>query len=115
MTARGDRRENIYDDTDREKFLAILGQVIENFNRVYDHFQQKTKALFQDLNILKAQRRSPAPPLEKLAEAHANRIVAMYVIGEYSYSQIAVFFNMHFTAVGKIVRGAKANSGKKDR
>ncbi len=72
----------------------------------------------QDLNILKAQRRSPALPLEKLAEAHANRIeaiVAMYVIGEYSYSQIAVFYNMHFTTVGKIVRGAKANSDKKGR
>ena len=85
-----------------------------------DHFvqqmQQKIKALSEDLNIPKAQRRSPAPPLKKIAQAHAGRneaIVAMYATGEYSYSQIAAFFNMHFTTVGKIVRKAKANSGKK--
>ena len=78
--------------------------------------QQKIKALSEDLNIPKAQRRPPAPSLEKIAQAHASRneaIVAMYATGEYSYSQIAAFFNMHFTTVGKIVRGAKANSGKK--
>jgi len=35
VTARGDRRENIYDDDiDRERFLEILGQVIEGFNWV---------------------------------------------------------------------------------
>ena len=33
ITSRGDRREEIYeDDTDREAFLEILGQVIENWN-----------------------------------------------------------------------------------
>ena len=40
-------------------------------------------------------------------------MLIMYVTGEYSYSQIAAFFNMHFIAVGKIVRGAKENSGKR--
>ena len=39
-------------------------------------------------------------------------MLIMYVTGEYSYSQITAFFNMHFIAVGKIVRGAKENSGK---
>lgn len=33
--------------------------------------------------------------------------------GEYSYSQIVAFFNMHFTTVGKIVRAAKASNDKK--
>ncbi|WP_219908567.1 hypothetical protein [Nitrosomonas aestuarii] len=33
VTTRGDRRENIYDDDiDRERFLTILGQVIDDFN-----------------------------------------------------------------------------------
>ena len=33
VTARVDRRDDIYDDdTDRERFLAILGQVIEDFS-----------------------------------------------------------------------------------
>ena len=80
--------------------------------------QQKIKALSEDLNIPKAQRRPPALPLRKIAQAHANRneaIVAMYTTGEYSYSQIAAFFNMHFTTVGKIVREAKAGRSKKGR
>jgi putative transposase len=33
VTARGNRRESIFDDDiDREKFLKINGQVIEDFN-----------------------------------------------------------------------------------
>jgi hypothetical protein len=39
--------------------------------------------------------------------------MAMYNTGEYSYSQIAAFFNMHFSTVGKIVRAAKTSNGKK--
>lgn len=84
-----------------------------------DHFvqqmQQKAKGLAEDFNIPKIQRRPPALPLEKIAKAHANRnesIVAIYATGEYSYPQIAAFFNLHFTTVGKIVRSAKAKSGK---
>ena len=79
--------------------------------------RQKTKVLSEDLNIPKTQRRPPAPPLEKLAQAHVNRnetIVAMYTTGEYSYSQIAAFFNIHFTTVDKIIREAKTNNGKND-
>lgn len=35
MTSRGDRREPIYeDDLDRERFLEVLGQVVEDFNWV---------------------------------------------------------------------------------
>ncbi|RLA53338.1 MAG: addiction module toxin RelE, partial [Gammaproteobacteria bacterium] len=33
VTSRGDRKEAIYDDTrDREQFLQILGDVIDNYN-----------------------------------------------------------------------------------
>ncbi|MEX0729921.1 MAG: hypothetical protein WED00_03870 [Aquisalimonadaceae bacterium] len=35
MTARGDRREAIYeDDEDREAFLRVLGEVVADFNWV---------------------------------------------------------------------------------
>ncbi len=35
VTARGDRREAIYeDDADRERFLDVLGQVVEQFYSV---------------------------------------------------------------------------------
>jgi len=108
FVAQGIGQESIWRYLNRQVFLGD------------DHFvqqmQQKTKALSEDLNIPKAQRRPPEPPLEKLAQAHANRneaIVAMYTTGEYSYSQIAAFLNMHFTTVGNVVREAKANNGKK--
>ena len=93
----------------------LIRQVFLGDDDFVQQMQQKVKVLPEDLNIPKVQRRPPALPLEKLAKANANRneaIVAMYVTGEYSYSQIAAFFNMHFTTVGKIVRTAKASSRK---
>ena len=33
--------------------------------------------------------------------------IEAYATGEYSYQQIADFFNLHFTTVGNIVRVAK--------
>ncbi len=108
FVAQGVGQESIWRFLNRQVFLGD------------DHFvqqmQQKIKALPEDINIPKAHRRPPAPPLEKIVQAHASRneaIVAMYATGEYSYSQIAAFFNMHFTTVGKIVRKAKVNNGKK--
>jgi hypothetical protein len=61
----------------------------------------------QDVNIPSAQRHPPAPSLPAIAKAHDNldaAIVAAYATGEYSYQQIAAYFGLHFTTVGKIVR-----------
>jgi putative transposase len=72
--------------------------------------QQKAKVFSEDFNIPKAQRRPPALPMEKIAKAHATRneaIITMHKTGAYSYSQIAAYFNLHFTTVGNIVRRAK--------
>ncbi len=109
FVAQGIGQESIWRLLNRQVFLGD--------DRFVQQMQQKAKALPEDFNIPKAQRRPPAPSLKKLAEVHACRnaaIVAMYATGEYSYSQIAAFFNMHFTTVGKIVREAKAESNKKD-
>ncbi len=76
---------------------------------------EKVKDLSQDVNIPKAQRRPPAPSLKAIASTHENRnqaIVAAYATGGYSYQQIAEFFDLHFTTVGKIVREAKAEHTK---
>ena len=91
FVAQGIGQESIWRHLNRQVFLGD------------DHFvqqmQQKIKALPEDFNIPKAQRRPPALPLEEIAKAHGNRneaIVAMYVTGEYSYSQIAAFFKFAF-------------------
>ncbi|WP_293385573.1 hypothetical protein [Phenylobacterium sp. SCN 70-31] len=62
-----------------------------------------------DINIPRAQRRPPAPPLKAIAKAHPDRDSAMraaWATGEYSYTQIAAYFGVHFTTVGRIVRQA---------
>lgn len=63
-----------------------------------------------DVNIPAAQRRSPAPPLSAIAAAHPARDAAMaaaHATGQYSYQQIAEFFGVHFTTVGRAVRKAR--------
>ncbi len=66
-----------------------------------------------DVNIPKAQRRPPAPSLDTVARNHRNRdeaIVAAHASGGYSYQQIAEYFGVHFTTVGRIVRAAKSRN-----
>ena len=51
--------------------------------------------------------------MQFIAEAHESRnnaIVAAHATGAYSYQQIAEFFGLHFTTIGKIVRAAKATN-----
>jgi len=75
--------------------------------------QEKVKSLSQDVNIPQSQRRPPAPSLQAITSTSDNRdsaIVAAYATGEYSYQQIAAFFGLHFTTVGKIVRLARKHA-----
>ena len=63
----------------------------------------------EDVQIPKAQRRLPPPPLSEIERRAANRntaIVMAYATGGYSYQAIADYFGVHFTTVGKIIRGA---------
>lgn len=60
-----------------------------------------------NLNIPRAQRRPPAPSLAKIAKSDRDRDAAMctaWATGQYSYAQIAEYFGVHFTTVGRIVR-----------
>lgn len=63
-----------------------------------------------NINVPKVQRQQPAPPLAKIARTYDNRddaMVAAHATGEYSYQQIADFFGVHFTTVGRVVRRDK--------
>jgi hypothetical protein len=92
-------QESIWKDLKRQIFLGN------------DHFvacmQGKLDGLSEDVNIPKIQQRLPAPSLSAIAKAYNSRneaIVAAYETGEYSYQQIAAYFGLHFTTIGKIVR-----------
>jgi hypothetical protein len=61
-----------------------------------------------DVQIPRAQRRAPAPSLKVIEQAEPDRNAAMvraYATGAYSYQQIAEHFGVHFTTVGRVVRG----------
>jgi hypothetical protein len=62
------------------------------------------------VGVPQAQKRPPAPSLEQLASRYQNRnqgIVAAYATGEYSYQQIADFYGLDFTTIGKILHKAR--------
>jgi len=40
-------------------------------------------------------------------EGRNAAVVAAYQTGVYSYSQIAAYFNIHFTTVGRIIRATR--------
>lgn len=72
--------------------------------------QAQAKNLCLDSNIPKVQQQAPAKSIKEISDEHENRsdaIVAAYQTGVYSYSQIANYFNIHFTTVGRIVRSER--------
>ncbi|MEW6560279.1 MAG: transposase [Pseudomonadota bacterium] len=63
------------------------------------------------LQVPRAQRRVPPEPLADIAARHPHRdeaIAAAHATGHYSYTQLADFFGVHFTTVGRVVRRRKA-------
>ena len=102
FVAEGVGQESVWNDLNRQVFLGD--------DQFVTRMQQKVKGLSDDVNIPKSQRRPPAPPLTAFAKKHSSRnqaIIAAYASGEYSYQQLAEFFGLHFTTVGKIVRASK--------
>jgi len=99
FVAEGVGKESIWSNLTQQVFLG------------HDDFVSTAKAKGSfDNNIPRVQQLAPAKPLHAIADSHKTRndaIVAAYQSGAYSYSQIADYFNIHFTTVGRIVRGSK--------
>ncbi|HDY83266.1 MAG TPA: transposase [Halieaceae bacterium] len=60
--------------------------------------------------VPKVQKCHPPPSIEQLASGFTGRdqgILAAYSTGAYSYHQIAQYFGLHYTTVGRIVRKAR--------
>ena len=105
-----------------EKFIAegvgqdapwegLKGQIFlgdEQFvSRMQKHLAQGHK---EDVQIPRAQRRAPPPSLETLEKRYPERnqaIAKAHATGAYSYQQIADYFGLHFTTVGRIVRNSR--------
>lgn len=90
-------------------------QVYLGDDRFVARMQASQSEMRDDVSVPRAQRRPPAPPLEHFAAAHQDRdaaMVAAHASGDYSYQQIAEFFGVHFTTVGRVVRAAKSSEGR---
>lgn len=101
FVADGVGAESVWNDLNGQAFLGDADFVTRSLKRV--------KAS-DDVNIPKAQRRAPPPSLATIARRYADRdaaMVAAHATGGYSYQQIADYFGVHFTTVGRAVRSAK--------
>ncbi len=103
FVAAGVGAESIWHDVNRQIFLGDD----EFVTRMQEKLVQGQSA---DVNISAAQRRAPALPLASFAARFGDRdraIIAAYETGQYSYQDIASYYGLHFTTVGRIVRSAK--------
>ena len=85
----------------------LKSQVFLGDEQFVQRMQAHLKSGKDDVQIPRAQRRPPPPPLAEIERHSPERnaaIVAAYVTGGYSYQQIADYFGVHFATVGKIVR-----------
>ena len=109
FVAEGRGAESIWNNLKRQIYLGD--------DRFVETMQAKSEGLSEAVGVPKTQTRPPAPPIEELASKYRNRheaIAAIYATGEYSYQQIADFYGLHFTTVGKIVRKEGASKRVRD-
>ncbi len=102
FVTQGMNQESIWRELKRQIFLGD--------DTFVSQMQEKIKGKNNDVNFPTAQRRTPALPLAEYQKSSASRneaIVSAYATGEYSYQQIADFFELHFTIVGKVIRAAR--------
>ena len=92
----------------------LRGQIYLGDDDFVEQMQGKMGERQVDVNIPRVQQQAPAPMLNAIRRRHDNRdegIRAAYETGVYSYQQIAAQFGVHFTTVGRIVRGAARDKG----
>jgi hypothetical protein len=105
FVAEGIGGESIWRHLNRQVFLGD-DAFVARMQNAHDALRSVTA----DVNIPRAHRRPPAPPLSEIAATHSDRdaaMVAAHASGEYSYQQIAEFFGVHFTTVGRVVRASR--------
>lgn len=88
----------------------IRGQIFMGDEQFVNRMQAHIQTGKDDVQIPLAQRRPVPPPLAEIEKRSVDRdaaIIAAYATGGYSYQQIADYFGVHFTTVGRIARGGR--------
>ena len=100
----------VTDGVDARIWDGLNRQVYLGSDTFVASVHQQVQGSENDKNIPKQQRQAPAKSLQEITVLYPQRndaIVAAYRTGVYSYSQIADFFGICFTTVGRIVRAEK--------
>ncbi len=87
-------------------WAGLKRQVFLGDDAFVEHMQNRAQRS-DDVNIPRAQRRPPAASIAAIAKTNPDRDQAMraaWRTGEYSYAQIAEYFGVHFSTVGRAVR-----------
>jgi REP element-mobilizing transposase RayT len=89
----------------------LKGQVFLGSEQFVEQMQKRVSDnQRQDVQIPAAHRRPVPPSLSQIEKSTKDRnaaIVRAHATGGYSYQQIAKHFGIHFTTVGRIVRGGE--------
>jgi hypothetical protein len=96
----------------------LKGQIYLGDDDFVQQMQGKLGKRNEDVNIPRVQQRPLAPALEEIGRSYSNRdrgIRAAYKTGGYSYQQIAEYFGVHFTTVGRIVRESRKGKAPTSR
>lgn len=86
----------------------LKSQVFLGDEQFVNRMQANIQTGKDDVQIPLAQRRPMPPSLAEIGNRSPDRdaaIIAAYATGGYSYQQIADYFGVHFTTVGRVVRG----------
>jgi REP element-mobilizing transposase RayT len=88
----------------------LKGQVFLGDEEFVQRMQAHPHPSKDDVQIPHVQRRPPPPTLAEVEGRARDRnaaIIAAYATGAYSYQQLSAHFGIHFTTVGRIVRGGE--------
>ncbi|MDX8406012.1 MAG: transposase [Mariprofundus sp.] len=94
-------------------WLALQQQIFLGQDDFVADVQHKAVESAYNSNIPKAQQRMPATALadiEAMYEERNKAIVAAYQTGAYSYDQIALYFHLHASTVGRIIRAHRGDN-----
>jgi len=113
LSARRNFRRFVSEGIERESIWKNLSrQIYLGDEKFIERMQEKLEKKSPDVNIPQVQRRPPAPALDviwKNSRGRDQAIIVAYKTGEYSYTQIAEYFGVHFTTVGRIIRKSPRN------
>jgi putative transposase len=91
----------------------LKSQVYLGDDAFVDRVQKMLAQKHDDVQIPRGQKRPVAKSLSDYENSSRTRneaIVNAYASGAYSYQQLGVYFGLHFTRIGKIVRSCKGNA-----